>query len=162
MESLLINFSETHRIISYLIIFFSIFIEGEVILLLAGVLGHKELLGIPQIITIASVAAIIHDLVYWSIGRRLAGSNKQKIWCFNLKKIRRVLEKLRGNNGLYIFVSKFAWNLNRIILISSDYLKIPLRVLLRYSLPASLIWSITLVSLGYFFASETDILKQGY
>lgn len=42
MESLLTNFSETHRILSYLIVFFSMFIEGEVVLLLASVLSHKE------------------------------------------------------------------------------------------------------------------------
>jgi membrane protein DedA with SNARE-associated domain len=160
MESLLINFSDTHRILSYLIIFFSIFIEGELILLLAGVLSHKGYLDIFDVIMIASVAAILHDLFYWSIGKKLAFSGRQKIWCFNLEKIKGFLEKTVINNGLYVFISKFAWNLNRIVLVASGYLKMPRQELLRYSIPASLIWAITFVSLGYVFAFELDILKK--
>lgn len=160
MESLLTNFSETHRILSYLIIFFSIFIEGEIILLLAGVLSHKGYLDIFDVMIIASVATVLHDLLYWSIGQKISKSNREKIWCFNLGKIKRFLEKIKASNGLYIFISKFTWNLNRIILITSGYLKMPLKELLRYSAPASLVWSITFVSLGYVFAFETDILKK--
>jgi membrane protein DedA with SNARE-associated domain len=162
MESLLTNFSEAHRILSYLIVFFSIFIEGEIILLLAGVLSHRGHLDIFDVIMIASVAAILHDLLYWSIGQKLSKTSKKKIWFIDLEKVRGFLEKLRLSNGLYIFISKFAWNLNRVILIASGYLKMPVKELMRYSVPASFVWSITFVSLGYVFAFETNILKKDF
>lgn len=160
MESLLTNFSETHRILSYLIIFFGIFIEGEVILLLAGVLSHKGFLDISDVIIIASSAVVLHDLLYWSIGRKLLKTNKKRILFVNLEKLRGFLEKLRVGDGLYIFISKFAWSLNRIVLISSGYLKTPVRELLRYSIPAAFVWSITLISLGHVFAFKTGLLKK--
>lgn len=160
MESLLTNFSETHRILSYLIIFFGIFIEGEVILLLAGILSHRGFLDISNVIIIASSAAILHDLLYWSIGQKLLKTNKKRILFINLDKAKGVLEKLRIGDGLYIFISKFAWGLNKIVLISSGYLKTPVRELLRYSIPAAFVWSITLISLGHVFASKTGLLKK--
>lgn len=160
MESLLTNFSETHRILSYLIVFFSIFIEGEIVLLLAGVLSHKGYLDIFDLIMIALVATTLHDLLFWSIGVKLSKTNREKFLFVSLEKVKGFLGKLRAGNGLYIFISKFAWNLNRIVLISSGYLKTPVKELLRYSIPAAFIWSITLVSLGYVFAFKTDILKK--
>lgn len=131
-------------------------------MILAGVLSHKGYLDIFDVIMIASVAAILHDLLYWSIGGKLSKTSREKIWCFNLEKIKAFLGRLRVSNGLYIFISKFAWNLNRVVLVTSGYLKMPVKELLRYSVPASLVWSITLVSLGYVFAFETDILKKDF
>ena len=160
MESLLTNFSETHRIISYLIIALAILIEGEVVLVLAGVLSHKGYLDIFDVIFFAFAAAVIHDLIYWSIGKKLSASGKKRFLFINLEKVKRFLEKAKINNGLYVFISKFVWNLNRIALIANGYLKMPVKELLRYSIPACLIWSITFVSIGYVFAFETDILKK--
>ena len=160
MEAILTNFSETHRIFAYLIIFFSIFIEGEIILLLAGVLSHKGYLDISDVIVVAFVAAVLHDILYWSIGGRLLKTAKQKFLFINLEKIKSFLDKFKIGNGLYIFISKFAWSFNRITLIASGYIKMPLSELLRYSITASIIWSVTLVSLGNIFASETHVLKR--
>ena len=160
MESLLTNFSETHRLLSYLILFLSMFIEGEVVLLLAGVLSHKGYLDIFDIIITAFIGAVLHDLVYWSIGRKLSKTNKKNFLFINLEKIESFLRRLKINNSLYIFISKFAWSLNRIVLMANGYLGISVKDLLRYTIPACLIWSITFVSIGYIFAFETDILKK--
>ncbi len=160
MESLLTNFSETHRIISYLIIALAILIEGEVVLILSGILSHKGYLDIFNVVLFAFAASIIHDLIYWSIGKKFSASNKKKFLFINLEKIKEFLEKAKINNGLYIFVSKFVWNLNRITLIANGYLKTPVKKLLRHSIPASLVWSIVFVSIGYIFAFETDVLKK--
>ncbi len=160
MESFLMNFSELHRTLSYLIIFLSIFVEGEIILLVAGVLSHRGLLNISDVIIIASGAAILHDLFYWWLGGKLLKTEKEKIFFVNLEKIKGFLDKLKLGDGVYVFISKFAWNLNRIILVAAGYLKMPIRELLRYSIAASIIWSITFASLGYVFASETHILRK--
>ncbi len=159
MEAFLTNFSETHRILSYIIVFLSIFVEGEIVLLVAGVLSNKGLLDISNVIIVASCAAILHDLLFWSLGKKLLKTNKKKIFFVNLDRVKSFLDKLRLSDGVYIFVSKFAWNLNRIILVAAGYLKMPVQELLRFSVAASIVWSITFVSLGYVFASKTDILR---
>lgn len=160
MESLLTNFSEAHRILSYLIVFFSIFIEGEIVLLLAGVLSHRGYLDIFDVMTIAFAAAILHDLLYWSIGKKLAETNRKKFLFVNLEKSVNFLSRLKVSNGLYIFISKFAWSLNRIVLVASGFLKVSVKELLRYSIPACLIWSVSLISIGHIFAYKTGLLKK--
>jgi len=159
MESFLTNFSELHRTLSYIIVFLSIFIEGEIVLMVAGVLSHRGLLDISNVIIVASGAAILHDLLFWHLGGKLLKTNRSKIFFVNLDRVKGFLDRLRLNDGVYIFVSKFAWNLNRIILVAAGYLKMPVQELLRFSVAASVVWSITFVSLGYVFASETHILK---
>lgn len=162
MESFLTLFFENHRFISYLIIFVSMFIEGEIVLLLAGVLSHKGYLNIFDVVLVAFIGAIFHDLMYWSIGEKLSRTNKSKFLFINLEKVKEFLGRLRISNGFYIFISKFAWGLNRIILVANGYMKMPINKLLRYSIPACFIWSIVLVSLGSIFAFETDILKKDF
>ena len=127
--------------------------------MVAGVLSHRGLLDISNVIVIASCAAILHDLLFWSLGKKLLKTNKKKIFFVNLDKVKEFLDRLRLNDGVYIFISKFAWNLNRVILVASGYLEMPVKELLRYSIATSIIWSITFTSLGYVFASETHILK---
>lgn len=162
MQSFLTFFFESHRFISYLIIFFSIFIEGEIILLLAGVFSHKGYLDVFDVMLVASSAAILHDLFYWSIGEKLLKTGKTKFLFIDLKKIKGFLEESSISSGFLIFVSKFAWSLNRIVLIATGYMKISFTKLWRYSVAAAISWSVLLVSLGYFFASKTDILKKDF
>ncbi|MEW5907898.1 MAG: hypothetical protein AB1643_01820 [Patescibacteria group bacterium] len=160
MENLLINFSETHRIIAYIIIFLGVFLEGEFVLILGGILSRNGYLDILDLVIFSFLAVAIHDIVYWHIGSHLAKTNKKRFLFINLEKLENLLEKLKINSGLYIFISKFTWNFNRIVLMASGYIKTPLKKMFIYSLPANFIWSITFVSLGYIFAFKTDILKQ--
>ena len=159
-EFLLTNFSEIHRILVYVIVFLGMFVEGEAVLLLAGILVRSGKLDYFDTIFIAFIAVLLHDIVYWFIGRKVSESGRKKIWFFNLGKLEPFLDKIKKNDGLYIFVSKFAWNLNRIILMANGYLKTSFNKLIRYTLPAAFIWTVTFVSLGFVFANKIDILKK--
>lgn len=160
LESLLINFSETHRIIAYAIIFLTVLIEGEIIVLLAGVLTKSGYLSFLNIALIAFVAASFHDLIWWTIGRKLADAKRKKFLCFDFEKIGHFLTKIRLNSGIYIFLSKFAWNFNRLALVTSGYAKTPIKKMLSFSVPACFIWAFLFVALGNVFADQTDILKK--
>ncbi len=160
MESLLTNFSEIHRFLTYAIIFLAVLIEGEIFVLLAGILSRNGYLDIFDAITVVFAAAIIHDLIYWSIGRKLAKTNRKKFLFINLEKAGSFLEKLKINDGFFIFISKFAWSLNKLVLIASGYIKLPLKKLLRYSIFSAFVWSLTFVSLGYVFAHKTNVLRK--
>lgn len=160
MEQLLFNFSEAHRYISYLIVFLVIFIEGELILVLAGVLSKNGFLDFFDLLIIAFAAAVLHDLFYWYIGTKLSAIKRKRLLFINLEKMKQRIAFIKEEAGIHIFISKFTWNLNRVTLIANGYLRLPLRKLLRYSIPACLTWTVLFISLGYFFAHETNILKQ--
>jgi len=162
LQTLLSNFSEVHRFFAYAIIFFFVLIEGESILLLAGILSRHGYLKFSLLFLIAFGASILHDYLYWSIGKNLALKSSGKFLFFHLEKTKKFLESLKHKkrDGFYIFFSKFAWGLTKITYIICGYAKMSFLNLCRYAIPASFIWTLSLLSLGYVFASETHILRK--
>jgi len=160
MESLFLNLSEVHRILAYVAIFIGMFIEGEIILVLTGVLVRSGVVGFfPSLIT-AFIGIVLSDLFYWSLGKRLIESGRKKFLFFTTENTAPILRKLEKRSGFWIFISKFAWNLNRVVLVCAGYSKISLKKLLKYSATAAAVWTTLLISLGYIFAHQTDILKH--
>ncbi len=157
---LLTHFVENHRILMYAILFLGMFVEGEMMLIFAGVLVRSRNIHYFDTIIIAFIAVLLHDIGYWYIGKRLATIKKEKVLGINLKKAEKFFSKLKEREGLYIFTSKFAWGLNRFVLVSSGYFQTKLVKLVKYSTAAAIIWTTTLVSLGYIFAEQTAILRK--
>lgn len=159
MESLLVNFSETDRIIAYSIIFLIVFlIEGGLTLPLAGALSRNHFLDIYDLLFIGLVAAVMHDILYWSVGIKLAETHQKKLLFINIDKISGLLGRLKKRYGVYIFLSKFAWGLNKPVLAATGFLRVPFKELIRYSAPTCFIWVISITLLGYAFASKTNLL----
>lgn len=160
MEQLLVQFSETHRILTYAAVFIGTLLEGEITLVLAGILIKSGKINFFNTLIFSLLAVLVHDVFYWYIGNKLLKLNKKKFLFFNADKIENFLQGFKKREGLYLFVSKFAWNMNRFTLISSGYLKTPFKKIFQYSFSAAFIWAITFVSIGYIFAEQTDILKK--
>lgn len=160
MESLLTNFAEIGRIATYSIIFAGMFIEGEAFLILAGILVRGQVVDFMDTILIAFLAVVLHDIGYWFIGKKLGMAQKTRFWFINMDKMGKVFKKLKKREGLYIFMSKFAWGMNRFALLSSGYFSTPLRKFLKYSIPAAFIWTTTFVSVGYMFADRAGLWKK--
>ncbi|OGD24408.1 hypothetical protein A2Z10_01655 [Candidatus Azambacteria bacterium RBG_16_47_10] len=159
METFFTNFSEVHRFLTYLLIFGGIFIEGEIVLIIAGVLIRAGNIDFFDTIIIAFIGTVAHDIFYWQLGRWFFASQKDRFFFLNVGKLGPFLTKIHKNDS-YIFTSKFTWAFNRLILIASGYGNMPMRKLLRHAVPAAFIWVVTLVSLGYIFADKTDLLKK--
>jgi membrane protein DedA with SNARE-associated domain len=160
MEQILLNFSQTHEIISYLIVFISIFIEGTIITLLAGVLSAKNYLDINLVVLAAFFASIIQDIVFWHLGKNILRLKKTR-FLVSAEKAENFVRRLEIHNGYYIAISKFSWGFNRVVLTAAGMMEMPLKKVLKYSIPACLVWSIVIAYLGNFFSSQIDILDRG-
>jgi membrane protein DedA with SNARE-associated domain len=159
MDQLSLFIQDYHSFI-YLIVFVAIIIEGDISLLLFGALSKERILNFSYILPVVIVAAIAHDLIFWKIGTRLSRMNKKKYLFFNFEKMSRFLDKIKPSIGVYVLLSKFAWNFNRVVIVSSGYIGTPIKKFLKYSCLSAFLWSITYMSLGYVFADQTDIFKQ--
>ena len=144
----------------YVILFLGMFVEGEMMLIFAGVLIRSRNLHYFDTIMIAFTAVLLHDVGYWYIGKRLAMVRREKFLGIDLEKAEKFFAKLKKREGVYIFTSKFAWGMNRFVLIASGYFQTKLVKLVKYSTAAAIIWTTTLVSLGYIFAEQTAILRK--
>ena len=129
-------------------------------LIFAGVLVRGRSIHYFDTIVIAFLAVLLHDIGYWYIGKKLKKVKRDRIFGINLRKAEKLFARLKKREGLYIFTSKFAWGMNRFVLISSGYFQTELKKLVKYSAGAAVIWTTTLVSLGYIFAEQTAILKK--
>lgn len=160
IESLLLNFSEVHRVVAYFIIFIGMIIEGEMILVLAGILIKNGNLDFFDTLIISFIGMTVNDIIWWFIGIKLFKTGKKKFLFFNLEKTNGLLKLNNGRNDAYIFISKFTWAFNKIVLLRSGYLKTPFKTLMSYSMPATAVWIMTFISLGFFFAHKMEILKR--
>lgn len=160
METLLTSFTELGLLATYAIVFFGMFIEGEAFLILAGILVRGQVVDYTDTILVAFCAVILHDIGYWFIGKRLSMTKKERGWFINMEKTGKILKKLKKREGLYIFMSKFAWGMNRFALLSSGYSNTPIRKFLKYSIPAAFIWTTTFVSVGFMFADRAGLWKK--
>ena len=154
------HFSETHQVLIYAIIFLGMFIEGEVILVLSGIIIRGHGLDFFDTLIVAAIAVIIHDIAYWYLGVLIAETKRKKILFINLEKVAAFLGSFKKRSGAYIFISKFAWSMNRFVLLTAGYFKTPLKKLLTYSIPVAIIWTTTLLSVGYIFAEKTALLRK--
>ncbi|HEY5600117.1 MAG TPA: hypothetical protein VIK48_05445 [Candidatus Manganitrophaceae bacterium] len=161
MEALFFHFSETHRLLVYSVVFLIVLLlEGEVTLTLAGVLSHRQYLDLYNLIAIGCVAAVLHDALYWSVGVKLAKTHQKKAFFVSVEKITGYLERIKQRYGLYIFLSKYAWGFNKLVLAATGYIGVNFKKLLQYSIPTCLIWASSMALLGYTFSSQTDLLRK--
>lgn len=160
MEALLLQFNGFGLIATYAIVFFGMFIEGETFLILAGILVRGQVIDFLNTILVAFCAVILHDIGYWVIGMKLRELNKTQFLGINVEKMEKIFKKMNKREGLYIFVSKFAWGMNRFVLLSAGYFRTPFKKLIMYTVPAAFVWSTTFVSLGYMFADRAELWKK--
>jgi membrane protein DedA with SNARE-associated domain len=153
-------FVHTYPHLFYLAAFAAMFIEGDLALLLFGVLAKGHYARFSFLFVVACLATLVHDYLFWKIGSRLAKYNKHKYLYFDLGKFTRSMERFKPYTGPIVFLSKFIWNFNRIILVSVGYLGIPYRKIFKFSLGAAVVWPLAYMSIGYVFADKIDIFRQ--
>lgn len=158
--NLITLFVERYESLVYVIIFFAVLIEGDISLLVFGALSRSRAVHFSQALPIAIAAAIIHDVLFWRLGGYLSRMKRKKFLFLNFEKMGTFLDQVKSNIGLYILLSKFAWNFNRVVLVSSGYIGTQFDKLIRYSLISACLWVTSFMSLGYVFADQTRIFRQ--
>ncbi len=157
---LFLSFIHNHESLVYLAVLVAIIIEGDISLLIFGALSKERVLNFSYVIPIAIIGALIHDFIFWKIGMRLKKIGKKKYMFVDFGKMDGFLERMRPAIGIYIVLSKFVWNFNRVILVSSGYLGLQAKKLFKLSLLSGFLWSLIFMSIGYVFADQTDIFKH--
>jgi len=148
--------------IVYPVLYIATIMEAVVGLITSGVLVREGYISFLGIFIVGMCAEITHDLLFWRIGKWLAATKRKKYLFFNVDRLTAFFEKMRSSAGAFIFFSKFAWNFNRVVLVSAGYIGIPLKSFFKASAPAAAIFVTILVSLGFFFADQTALLKQRF
>lgn len=135
-------------------IFFLTMAEGDITLLLAGVLAHGQAFGeysFVQVLAVGTVAGVASDNVAYALGR--AGRSSVKKYRF-YRAARPRLERLTDKFGvLSIFVSKFTYGLRWGSCAFYGVAKMPYARFLALSFASCFMWVLILSGTGYVFHS---------
>src|SRR5437588_4254500 len=128
--------------------------EGDITLLLAGVLAHGQAFGdysYLQVITVGTLAGVLSDNVAYALGR--AGRNRVKryrFYCAARPRIERLTEKF---GPLSIFVSKFTYGLRWGACAFYGVAKMPYLRFIMLSFASCFMWVLALSSACYVYHS---------
>jgi membrane protein DedA with SNARE-associated domain len=135
-------------------IFLLTMIEGDITLLLAGVLAHGQAFGeysFAQVILVGTVAGVASDNAAYFLGRGArSGVKKYKFYCVARPRIERLTEKF---GLLSIFVSKYTYGLRWGACAFYGVAHMPYLRFLLLSFASCFMWVVTLSGLGFVFHS---------
>jgi membrane protein DedA with SNARE-associated domain len=138
----------------YLLIVLGVLIEGEIVVIMAGIFIHLGALNIFVVIPSILLGAILRSVFGYSFGAHLEKEHSHlSIICWTEKKINHFLPSFSKRPFLSIFLSRFLiLGMYSFALIYTGYKKINLRTFVRAEVSSFVVWTTIMLSLGYFFS----------
>lgn len=143
---------QEHRTWGYVLLFIAMMLEGEVLLIVAGMLASLDAFDIGDVFVIALVGVVLGNTFYYQLGVVLKnGGAAKRIIKWAEEAITYFLPQFREQPFRSIFVSKFIYGANRATVIMSGVFRIPFKLFFQAEFFASIPWVIVYMSVGYFF-----------
>ncbi len=148
------NFLELHAVLAYFIIVLGIIIEGEIIVILAGIgiqLGSLN----PVIAFFATiVGGSLKSILGYSLGFYLNKHHSHKTFIQKTeRRINYFLPRFHLKPFWSILISRFLiMGIHWFALIFTGYKKINLRIFVKAEILSLFLWSIVMLTLGYLFS----------
>ncbi|MEK9181848.1 MAG: VTT domain-containing protein [Patescibacteria group bacterium] len=144
---------ENYQILVYFFIFLGLIVEGEFILISTGILLHLGALSFYFVLVFVFLGLLCKTLLGYYIGSLIYDKwNHTKFLKYIEKRVLKVMPHFKQKPFWSIFISKFIWGVNNIVIIFSGYQKINFKKYLKAELYSSIIWVPALVLLGYLFS----------
>ncbi len=143
----------------YLAVFIGTFLEGEVVLVLAGMAAHAGQLSLPKVIALATVGGFLGDQFFFALGRRFGAGilqNKPQ-WQPRVDKVNALLERYHAP---LIIMIRFMYGLRIIGPIVIGMSNVPRWRLALFNFIGALIWAPLIAGGGYLFGSVVQILLK--
>jgi len=163
MAQILYSFLSYPHYLIYAGIFLLMIFLGEELLLIVGALARFGFIDFWDAVFFALLGTFFGDIFWYQLGKRYGENFVLKYGRFffitpdRFKKLTKLINR-RG--GLFIFLSKFMYNLNHISLIAAGAIKFNFRKFIRYQIFVSISWVLAFISLGFFFANNLAGLQH--
>ncbi|HAS80611.1 MAG: DedA family protein [Candidatus Nomurabacteria bacterium GW2011_GWE1_32_28] len=152
---------ENHQIIAYLIIFVGLIIEGEVVVITAGVLSYLGALDFWISLSFILAGGMVKTFGGYYLGGFLHKKyNHHRFFKYLEKRVFYFIPRFEQKPFWSIFISKFIIGVNYLVIIFSGYSKISLRTFLKAEIFSTIIWAPILLSLGFFFSQTALSLSK--
>lgn len=151
--NLLTSLVENNQILVYLMIYSGLVLEGEFFLISVGILIYLGALNPWLTVLFVFAGGLSKTFIGYALGEFLYKKfNHHRFFKYIQKRVYNILPGFKTKPFLSIFISKFIFGANNIVIIFSGYEKINYKKFLKAEILAMMIWAPLLISLGYFFS----------
>jgi membrane protein DedA with SNARE-associated domain len=141
----------------YVTIFLVTLLEGETILLIAGILAHQGLLNIEFAILSAFLGSTIGDQIFFHLAKQ-EGYDFVKKFGY-LSAVLPKAEKLVARYGtVIVFGARYIYGLRTALIVMCGLAKMPLLKFTGANIFSAIIWAVSYGFLGYLLAESADAL----
>lgn len=134
-------------LVSYLLFFLGIVLEGEMVLISAAIAAHQRYMNLYAVIGIAIGGTLLSDFTYFYLGR-----NRGIQWLKHKKmgdKLDKVNAKLEKHRGILMTTYRFIYGARMLVPFAIGLQGISYRKFFVYCLTATIVWCALFVGLGY-------------
>ena len=158
MESLISNYISIGLPFSYILVFLGMVFGGEeVLFIVAFLLYRDQLLFLPTLISVFS-GAVLGDILWFLLGQRIM--NYPIVLRISSRISFLKNEQMQKHDVFVIFLSKFIYGFNHIILAKLATSREPFFRFLSVDILATILWILTIGGLG--FATSLTISQLRY
>ncbi|RZA23601.1 MAG: DedA family protein [Proteobacteria bacterium] len=132
----------------YIILGIGTFLEGETILLTAGVMAHKGLLSLPLVILVATLGAFLGDLLWFYIGHRYGNDfiQKRPKIAARAASIQRLLDRF---GTFFVLTFRFIYGVRTVSPVILGAIKYPMKKYILLNGIGAVIWGVSFSYIGY-------------
>jgi membrane protein DedA with SNARE-associated domain len=148
------SFLQTYGILAIVL---GTFVEGETILVLAGLAAHRGYLPLPSVVAAGFAGSLLGDQLYFYLGRRHGEAflAKRPAWGARMMRARRVLER---HHVAFILGFRFLYGLRTVSPFAIGMSEVPLHRYLILNAAGGFVWSVAVSLLGYSVGQGAEIL----
>lgn len=148
------HFVEMYALGAYVLIFLGVIIEGEIVVILAGIFVHLGSINIFFAFIATVLGGITKSTIGYALGSYLEKNHSKRLFIQRTEsKIAYFLPSFKEKPFWSIFISRFfILGINWFALIYSGYKKVNLRTYIRAEVSSLLIWAVIMLSLGSIFS----------
>jgi len=143
----------------YAAVFVGSVLEGETLLVLAGLAAHRGYLDIAWVVAIATTGGFFGDLICFYIGRRLGGRVLLR-WPRLKPSVARVDRLLAHRGAVVVIGLRFMYGLRFAGLLAIGMSCMPWLRFARFNLLGALLWALTVAGAGYLLGSALGPLSK--
>lgn len=147
------HFIEIHAIIVYFVIFLGVLVEGEIVVIFAGIFSYLGSINLFVALAAVILGGATKSLLGYSIGFFLQKNHSHNSFVRRVeRRISYFLPKFKDRPFWSIFISRFfILGIGWFTILFSGYKKIPLKIYIRAEAYSLALWSVGVIALGYSF-----------
>lgn len=141
----------------YPLVFLGAVLEGETVLLLAGLLAHSGHLQFPLVVAAAAAGGFAGDQLFFLLGRRHGGRLLARFPRLNGAAMR-ADGMLARHHVLFILANRFLYGLRIAGPLAVGMSAVPAGRFALLNLIGAVIWGLAITGAGYFFGQAMELL----